>query len=63
MILSKRFECTSEDLDSVIVSLAKEIENGYSIGKIELHDFTMSCRATRNEPEFSIELVRKNRCY
>ena len=60
MILSKKFECTSEDLDSVIVSLAKEIENGYHIGKIELHDFTMSCYTMRNEPEFSIELVRKD---
>ena len=26
MILSKKFECTTEDLDSVVVSLAKEIE-------------------------------------
>lgn len=26
MILSKKFECTNDDLDSVIVSVAKEIE-------------------------------------
>lgn len=34
MILSKKFECTVEDLDSVVVELAKEIENGYHIAKI-----------------------------
>lgn len=39
MILSEKFECTTDDLDFVIVSVAKEIENGYHIGKIELHDF------------------------
>jgi hypothetical protein len=29
MILSKKFECTNDDLDSVIVSVAKEIEDVY----------------------------------
>lgn len=61
MILSKKFECTTEDLDSVIVSLAKEIEDGWHIGKIEMHDFSIHCYAKRNEPDFSIELVRKDR--
>ena len=63
MILSKKFECTTEDLDSVIVSLAKEIEDGWHIGKIEMHDFHMYHSVKRNEPDFSIELVRKNNCY
>ena len=63
MILSKKFECTTEDLDSVIVLLAKEIEDGWHIGKIEVHDFHMCASVKRNEPDFSIELVRKNACY
>lgn len=29
MILSKKFECANDDLDSVIVSVAKEIEDVY----------------------------------
>ena len=61
MILSKKFECTTDDLDSVIVSLAKEIEDGWHIGRIELHDFVMSCSIKKTEPDFSVELVRKDR--
>ena len=59
MILSKKFECTTDDLDSVIISVAKEIENGYHIGKIELHGFHMCYSVKKNEPDFSIELVKK----
>ena len=61
MILSKKFACTTEDLDSVIVSLAKEIEDGWHIEKIEVHDFHMCYATKRNEPNFTIELVRKDR--
>lgn len=61
MILSKKFECLTDDLDSVVVELAKEIENGWHIGKIEVHDFHMCCSVKRDEPDFSIELVRKDR--
>lgn len=61
MILSKRFECTTEDLDSVIVAVAKEIENGYHISKIDTYALTMHCYAKRNEPDFAIELVRKDK--
>lgn len=63
MILSKKFECTTEDLDSIAVALAKEIENGWHIGKIEMHDFHMSYLVKMNEPIFSIELIRKDNCY
>ena len=59
MILNKRFDCTFENLDSIVVELAKEIENGWHITKIEHHGFTMHCSTRRNEPEFSIELTRK----
>lgn len=61
MILSKKFECTVDDLDSVVVELAKEIENGYHIAKIETNPITLSCDIRRNEPDFSIELRRKDR--
>lgn len=61
MILIKKFECTNDDLDSVIVSVAKEIENGWHISKIEAYGFTMCCSIKKTEPEFSIELVRKDR--
>jgi hypothetical protein len=59
MILTKRFDCTFEDLDSVVVALAKEIEDGWHISKMENHGFTVSCSVRREKPEFSIELVRK----
>ena len=61
MILNKRFECTTDDLDSVIVSVAKEIENGWHISKIEAYGFTMCCSIKKTEPDFSIELVRKDK--
>ena len=61
MILSKKFECTTDDLDSVIVAVAKEIEDGYHISKIDTYCFTMSYSIKKNEPDFSIELVRKDR--
>ena len=60
MILSKKFECTTDDLDSVIVAVAKEIENGWYISKIETYSFTMCCSIKKTEPDFSIELVRKD---
>lgn len=61
MILSKKFECTVEDLDSIVVELAKEVENGYHIGKIETNPITLSYGIKRNEPDFSIELWRRDR--
>ena len=61
MILSKKFECTTDNLDSVIVAVAKEIENGWHISKIETYGFTMYCSSKKTEPDFSIELVRKDR--
>ena len=63
MILSKKFECTTDDLDSVIVAVAKEIENGWNISKIEAYGFTMCCSIKKTEPDFSIELVRKENDY
>lgn len=62
MILTKRFECTTDDLDSVVVAVAKEIENGYHISKINTYGYglTMCCSVKRNEPDFIIELVRKD---
>lgn len=59
MILSKRFDCTFDDLDFVIVALAKEIEDGWRITKIENHGFTMCYSMHKDEPEFSIELSKK----
>ena len=63
MILSKRFECTTEDLDSVIVAVAKEIENGYHVSKIDTYSFATNCYVKRNEPDFAIELARKDSRY
>ena len=57
MILSKKFECTSEDLDSVVVALAKEIEAGWHVSRIETHRFTMNYCIQRTEPEFFISLL------
>lgn len=60
MILNKKFDCTIEDLDSVIVALAKEIENGWHISQIEQHPVTLNINIRKNEPDFSIELCRKD---
>lgn len=59
MILSKKFECTTDDLDSVVVAVAKEIENGYHISKIDTYGFAMHYSLKKTEPDFSIELVKK----
>ena len=59
MILTKRFECTFEDFDAVIIALAKEIEDGWHVINIENHGFTLSCNTKRDKPEFSVELARK----
>lgn len=61
MILSKKFECTTDDLDSVIVAVAKEIEDGWHVARIETNPITLCCDIRRNEPDFSIELCRKDR--
>ena len=61
MILRKRFDCTVQDLDSVIVAVAKEIEGGWSIDKINTNPIVTYCSIGRNEPDFSIELCRKDR--
>ena len=62
MVISKRFDCTIEDIDSVVVALAKEIEDGWHISKIENHGFTFNYSVRRDEPEFSIELVKRKCC-
>ena len=61
MILSKKFECTTDDLDSVIVSVAKEIENGWHISKIKTYGFTMCCSSKKTEPDFFFFFLRKDR--
>ena len=59
MVLSKRFDCTHEDLDAVVVELSKEIEDGWYITKIETHPMTFGVGVRINDPEFSIELCRR----
>ena len=61
MILSKKFECTTDDLDSVIVAVAKEIENGWHLSKIETYGFTMCCSSKKIEPDFFFFFIRKDR--
>lgn len=61
MILRKKFDCTVEDLDYVVVKLAKEIEDGWHIVKIENHPLTMSFTTRMDEPQFSIELCKKKK--
>jgi len=61
MILSKKFECTTEDLDSIVVALAKEIEDGWHIHRIEQYPLSLQIGIRMDEPMFSIELRRKDR--
>lgn len=60
MVLSKKFDCTADDLDSVVLSLAKEIENGWHIYKIETNPFAVTLDIKISEPMFSVTLCRKN---
>lgn len=60
MIISKKFDCTIEDIDSIIVALAKEIEDGWHVTKMEHHELSCCVLVRRTEPEFTIELVRKD---
>lgn len=60
MVISKKFYCTSEDVDSIIVALAKEIEDGWSVARIDNYHSAHCITAKRTEPDFSIELVKKN---
>lgn len=59
MIIEKKFQCTLKDIDSVIVELAKEIENGWHVAQIEHEEFEVSFVA-QHYPQFSVTLVRKN---
>lgn len=61
MILSKKFDCTIEDLDSVVVAVAKEIENGWHINRIERYPLKLQLGARMDEPMFCIELCRKDK--
>lgn len=60
MIISKTFDCTMENIDEIVVALAKEIEDGYHITKMEHHGCTLCADIRRTEPEFSITLVKKD---
>ena len=46
-----------------IIAIAKEIENGWHINRIEVHDHELCYSIKRTKPEFSIELIRKDREY
>lgn len=59
MIISKTFDCTMENVDEIVVALAKEIEDGYHITKMEHHGCALCLGINRTEPEFSITLTRK----
>lgn len=59
MIISKTFDCTMENVDEIVVALAKEIEDGYHITKMEHHGCTLCAGIRRTEPEFSITLTRR----
>lgn len=61
MILNKKFDCNTEKLDDVVVALAKEIEDGWHIYKIEQYPFKMCYEIKRNEPTFSIELCKRDK--
>lgn len=59
MIVRKEFECTTKDIDKVIVELANEIQNGWHIEQITDISYKLSC-VLENYPKFSVILVRKN---
>ena len=61
MILSKKFNCTFDDLDSIVIALAKEIEDGWHIGKIVSNEINMCAGIKIDEPYFSIELWKRSK--
>jgi len=58
MIIKKEFRCTTEDVNAVILELAKEIENGWRIESFKDYNFQLSV-GLKAYPEFSVTLVRR----
>lgn len=58
MVRYKIFGCSTENLDEVVQEVAKEIEAGYHIARLELLDLTISAR-TRPEPSFQVYMERR----
>lgn len=57
MIIKKSFDCTIKDLDSVVVALAKEIEDGWTIERVQHHAPTMCVGEAIREPQFTFHFV------
>lgn len=58
MVVKKIFDISTEKPEEVVLDLAKEIEAGWKIEKVEMRDFTVSVH-TRPEPCCLIHLIRK----
>ena len=58
MVVSKTLNCNSEDVDTVILELAKEIRNDWHIVKIEVDPPPLS-RRDRSPFTFSVTLEQK----
>ena len=61
MIIQKEFRCTTENIDKVVVELAKEIADGWSIKAIKDYSYELSV-ALKSYPTFSVVLERKTQC-
>lgn len=60
MIIKMILEVSTEKLEEVIQELAKEIETGWRIQRLEMLDFTVGVH-TRPEPCCRIHLIREEK--
>lgn len=61
MVIEKRIGFNFEDIDSVILTLAEEINKGFTVHSIEQLPFTLSTGIHFTEPACEVRL-RKKEC-
>ena len=59
MICKKTFECSTENVDEVVLELAEEIKAGWKIESVEMLERTMRVNI-RPEPCVRLRLIRRD---
>lgn len=59
MILEKQITFNFNDIDSVILTLAEEVNKGFTVDKIEQMPLTLCIKTYYNEPTCKIYLRKK----
>ena len=60
MVIEKRISFNFEDIDSVILTLAEEINKGFTVDKMERLPLTLCTKTFYTEPACEITLRKKD---